>query len=38
MQQRQQQHLKSSIFGNDQRNEAPRNVAAMDQPQAVEGQ
>ena len=27
-----QQHLKSSIFGEAPRNEAPRNVAAMQQP------
>ena len=33
-----QQHLKSSIFGADERNEAPRNVAAMQQPVVPDGQ
>ena len=33
-----QQHLKSSIFGAEERNEAPRNVAAMEQPTMAEGQ
>ena len=33
-----QQHLQSSIFGGGQRNEAPRNVAAMEQPAVQEGQ
>ena len=33
-----QQHLKSSIFGAEERNEAPRNVAAMAMPTVEEGQ
>ena len=33
-----QHHLKSSIFGNEERSEAPRNVAAMSAPVLDEGQ
>ena len=33
-----QHHLKSNIFGGDERNEAPRNVAAMQVPSLAEGQ
>lgn len=33
-----QQHLKSSIFGVEERNVAPRNVATMEAPVAEEGQ